>query len=84
VTLTVQYDPALFNGNDEIFNQAFASADSNDDGVADVLVSSNRPSYEIDADFGVTITDTGINGAPGVNDGGDDDNAINQDQLVVS
>jgi len=82
VTLTVEYDPALFNGNDDIFNQAFASGDTNNDGVADILVSSNRPSFTVDADYGVTITDTGINGAPGVNDGGDDDNAINQDQLV--
>lgn len=82
VTFTVSYLPADFNGGDPIDNQAYISADTDSDVGADILVSSNTTTTLVDADFGVEITDTGINGAPGVNDGGDDDNANNRDQLV--
>ncbi len=84
VTFTVSYDPDDFNGGDPISNQAYVSADTDNDpaNAADILVSSNTTTTVVDTEFGVTLTDTGVGGAVGVNDGGDDDNANNDDQLV--
>ena len=84
LTFTVSYDPDDFNGGDLISNQAHVSADTDNDPVngADILVSSNTTTTAVDTQFGVTLADTGVNGAVGANDGGDDDGANNGDQLV--
>jgi len=81
MTLTVSYDPLALGGGYVIENAGYASGDTNEDTVPDSLVPSNTTQTTIDSSYGVTIADTGINPGAGVNDGGDDSIA-DDDQLV--
>lgn len=82
LTFTVSYDPAVLGGGYIIENQGFASGDTDEDGLPDTLTSSNVRQDVVDPDFGVVISDTGTAESPLVNDGGDDDALVNDDQLV--
>lgn len=81
---TVSYDPAALGGGYAINNVAHSAGDLDGDGLADDPVDSNQVTDVIDQAYGVTITDTGIDAAASVNDGGDDDATGNDDQLVDS
>ncbi len=82
LTFTVSYDPAVLGGGYVIENVGFAAGDTDGDGTADTLAPSNTRQDVINPAFGVTISDTGAGAAAGVNDGGDDDAAANDDQFV--
>jgi len=82
MTFTVSYDPAVLGGGHVVKNVGYASGDTNDSGTPDTVVPSNTVQDVVAPGFGVDIADTGINGAAGVNDGGDDDNTLNDDQFV--
>lgn len=81
LTFTVQYDPFALGGGYVIENAGYSSGDTDGNGTADSLVPSNTTQTTINSTYGVTITDTGLNGGPGVNDGGDD-NIADDDQFV--
>jgi uncharacterized repeat protein (TIGR01451 family) len=84
LTITVSYDPALFGGGSTILNQGHVSGDTDGDAgnAPDSLVSSNITADVVGSRFSVALSDTGANNASGVNDGGDDDTVINDDQFV--
>ncbi len=82
LTFTVSYDPAALGGGYVIENQGFASGDTDEDSNPDTLTSSNVRQDAVNPSFGVVISDTGIGAGLGVNDGGDDDSTLNDDQLV--
>ncbi|MEE9332503.1 MAG: DUF11 domain-containing protein [Granulosicoccaceae bacterium] len=83
LTFTVSY-AATLPGGTIIENIGHAAGDTNGDGTADSLSSSNLRQDIIPADFGVIISDTGAGAGPtpGINDGGDDDANANDDQFV--
>ena len=82
VTFTVSYDPAALGGGYVVENQGFASGDTDEDGTPDTITSSNVRQDVVNPSFGVVIADTGANAGAGVNDGGDDDATVNDDQFV--
>ncbi|MFK7995076.1 MAG: beta strand repeat-containing protein [Granulosicoccus sp.] len=83
LSFTVQYDPNVLGGGYVIENTGYASGDTNEDSTPDSLVPSNTTQTTINSTYGVTITDSGINASPGVNDGGDDDgDGAANDQFV--
>jgi len=82
MTFTVSYDPNVLGGGYQVVNQGHAAGDTDEVAGTDSLVSSNVVQDAIDAVYGVTIADTGAAGAPGANDGGDDDAIANDDQFV--
>ena len=82
ITFTVSYDPIALGGGYVIENQGFASGDTDDDTIPDTLTSSNIRQDVINPSFGVVISDTGLAAGAGVNDGGDDDATVNDDQFV--
>ncbi len=82
LTFTVSYDPAALGGGYVVMNQGFASGDTDEDGNPDSLVPSNVRQDVINPSFGVVISDTGAGASPVVNDGGDDDATLNDDQFV--
>ena len=82
LTFTVSYDPAALGGGYVIENRGYASGDTNEDGVSDTLSQSNLHQEVVNPSFGVVIADTGTGANPGVNDGGDDDSTLNDDQFV--
>lgn len=82
LTFTVQYDPSVLGGGYIIRNQGHVSADTDAIAGTDSMQSSNQVQTTISADYGVVISDTGINAANGVNDGGDDDGLVNDIQSV--
>ncbi len=84
MTFTVSYDPVSFGGGNSVDNIAYLTADTDGDSVIDTLESSNLTSDEVLQDFSVEVTDTGVGGANGVNDGGDDDNVQDDVQTVDS
>lgn len=66
-------------------NSVNIRGDKNDDGDDDDAgenVTSNITTQIVPQVYGVTVTDTGVNGAAGVNDGGDDDSLPNDTQQV--
>jgi len=83
LTFTVSYDPNALGGGYIVNNTAHVSGDTDEIAGQDTLVSSNLNSVTLDADYGVLISDTGINGNNTINDGGDDDNTVNDDQFVT-
>ncbi|MGQ7845575.1 hypothetical protein ACUNV4_13915 [Granulosicoccus sp. 3-233] len=84
MTFTVSYDRDAFGGGYTIDNVGYVSADTNDSGTSDTLVSSNTTSDVVSQDYAVTLADTGAGASAGVNDGGDDDATVNDDQQVDS
>ena len=84
MTFTVAYDPVTYGGGNTIDNVGYVSADTDGDGANDTLFTSNRTSDEVTQAFSLTLSDTGADGAAGVNDGGDDDNAVDGVQTVDS
>jgi len=82
LTFTVSYDATALPGGAVIENVGYAAGDTDGDGVADQLAPSNVRQDIVPSDFGVIITDTGAGPDLGVNDGGDDDAAANDDQFV--
>ena len=71
--------------NVEIHNFATVIGDVNNDGDTNdegETVNSNTTIQLVEPTYFVRITDTGIDGATGVNDGGDDDNTVNDTQQV--
>lgn len=84
LTFTVEYDPDVLGGGYVIRNQGHAAGDTDLTPGRDSLVSSNVVQNAIVADYDVEIADTGAGSANGVNNGGDDDGAVNDIQLVDS
>ena len=84
VTYTVDINDNL-DGGSTIVNTAQAQGDLDSNGGTDDPVLSNQTLDTFPVVYGVAITDTGIDEADGVNDGGDDDTnnpAKNDDQIV--
>lgn len=73
MNFTVQYDPAVLGAGELIENIANVSADLDGDGTPDGTTPSTRTTDVVPQTYSVTITDTGLNADPLVNDGGDDD-----------
>lgn len=84
LTYTVSYDPVALGAGYVIQNAAHVTADLNEDGTAEPPTSSLVVQDSVLQSFDLSIVDTGTGGAAGVNDGGDDDNTLNNDQLVDS
>lgn len=82
MTITVSYDPAALGGGHTILNQGHVAGDTNEDGNPDSQVSSNVTADQVSSSFGVVVSDTGSDASSGVNDGGDDDASIDDDQFV--
>ncbi|ASJ76600.1 beta strand repeat-containing protein [Granulosicoccus antarcticus] len=82
MTFTVSYDRDAFGGGYTVDNVGYVSADTDGNGTADKLVSSNTTSNVVSQDYAVTLSDTGSGDAAGVNDGGDDDATVNDTQVV--
>ncbi len=84
MTITVSYDPAIFGGGSTILNQGHVSGDTDGDAgnAPDSLVSSNITADVVGSRYGVDFSDTGAGSSPGVNDGGDDDDEINDVQFI--
>ncbi|MDD2868936.1 hypothetical protein [Neomegalonema sp.] len=82
LTFRVTYNPATVVAGTQIINTAYAAGDL--DGVPgeEDPVPSNPAQVEAAPVRALTLVDTGVNGANGVNDGGDDDNASDGVQLV--
>ncbi|VEN74360.1 Conserved repeat domain protein [Candidatus Desulfarcum epimagneticum] len=87
-TISFQYTAPLFDtlaAGVHIENEVTILSDNDDDGnttdPGETLLS-NKTIDTIPQTYGVTATDTGANGANGVNDGGDDDNTSNDKQFV--
>jgi len=71
--------------NDEIHNFATVIGDVNDDGDTNdegEILDSNTTIQIVEATYAVRVDDTGKDGAVGQNDGGDDDNTVNDVQQV--
>lgn len=84
MTFTVSYDPAVIGGLGTIDNVAHVAGDTDATSGIDTLVSSNTSQVTVDADYAVTLQDTGINAGAAINDGGDDDAVVNDEQVVDS
>jgi len=70
-------------GDTPIENTVSAQGDLDENETTDeAAVTSNKTMHTIPKTFGVEITDTGINEALNVNDGGDDDSSLNDQQYV--
>lgn len=85
LVFTVEYDPAVLGAGAVINNTAHVVADTDGDGDIDTddnPEESNETTVVVDQDYGVIISDTGASPAAGVNDGGDDDSNVNDDQYV--
>lgn len=83
VNFTVSYDPASLGAGTEIENIAYVAADLDDDpGTPDGTVPSTRVTDEVAQLYNVDVADTGTGADLGVNDGGDDDDGLNNTQLV--
>ena len=81
---TISCDPAVLGAGELIENIAYVTADLDGDGTSDGPQSSTKTTDKVPQSYGVTVTDTGTDGADGVNDGGDDDYAANDIQVVDS
>jgi len=84
LSFTVSYNPAALGGGYDIVNVGHVTADLDESGSPNAPISSVPIDDEVEQDYGVTISDTGIDSGAGVNDGGDDDGLANNDQLVDS
>ena len=82
LTYTVSYDPNVTGGGHQIQNTAYVTGDVDGDGNPDTPVASNTTTDTVSQAYGVTISDSGAGAGVGVNDGGDDDSAVNDTQLV--
>lgn len=82
LTFTIQYDPNALGGGYLIENQGFASGDTDGDLIPDTVTTSNIRQDAVNANFGVDLSDTGAGANVNVNDGGDDDATVNDDQFV--
>jgi uncharacterized repeat protein (TIGR01451 family) len=80
----VSIKPELM-ANTSIENEVKVIADLNDDGDSDdenENILSNKTIVHVYASYSLIVSDTGAGMNTGVNDGGDDDNIINDDQVV--
>ncbi len=82
MTFRVAYSSGYATGNARIINVAYAQGDVDGDGNPEDPVPSNPAQVDPPVVYNVTISDTSSGGAPGVNDGGDDDNTYNDVQVV--
>lgn len=82
LTFTVSYDAAVLGAGEKIENIAHVTGDTDDNPATnDGVAPSTKTTDTVPQSYAVTVTDTGANAGPGVNDGGDDDTA-NDSQLV--
>lgn len=84
MTFTVAYDPVSFDGGSVVNNVGYVSADTDNTAGNDTLFTSNRSSEGITQTYALTFSDTGIGGAANLNDGGDDDDTVDDTQSVDS
>ena len=92
ITFTADYDPMAFNNddsagsaNDIAKNIASLTADLDGDGTPETdPIASNPTQTVLPQVFALQTDDTAAGSSPGVNDGGDDDAALNDIQTVDS
>jgi len=86
LNFSVAYDPTTaFGAGDDIVNRAYVSGEvDGDPGTFDGSQPSNRVTDTVPQIFGVVVSDTGAGENDTVNDGGDDDGAVNDTQEVDS
>lgn len=83
LNFTVSYDPAALGAGEKIENVARVSADLDDDpNTDDGVTPSTKVTDKVAQSYSVVVSDTGADAADNVNDGGDDDGAIDGTQQV--